>query len=73
VELDDPRGKVLQALARAGGTDPRPLLAHEPTFGSLGACPDYVEEVRRDVWELEYDDPRAVIERRTMVGSGVAS
>jgi len=37
VTLDDPLAAVLQARARAGGVDPRPLLALEGVFGDLGA------------------------------------
>jgi len=36
VTIDDPRAGLLQELARAGGNDPRPLLAERSIFGDLG-------------------------------------
>jgi len=49
---DDPQAERLQALARAGGDDPRPLLADEATFGSLGRSPRFVAAVERDLHDL---------------------
>ena len=63
--LDDPQGPRLRLLARAGGRDPRRLLADERTFGSLGRSPQFVEAVTRDLHELESSDPRAVIAARS--------
>jgi len=65
IELEDPRGELLHALALAGGEDPRPLLADEATFGSLGACPQFAEEVRKNLRELDADGARAVVARRS--------
>jgi mannitol 2-dehydrogenase len=43
-------------------------------LAQAGACPRYVDEVRRDLRELERDGPRAVISRRMMsVSSGAVS
>ncbi len=64
VELDDPAGPRLRALARAGGCDPRPLLADEAIFGSLGGCPDFAEAVQRDLLDLETRGARAVVADR---------
>ena len=63
-ELDDANGERLRALAVAGGDDPRPLLADEATFGSLGSCARFVEAVERDLRQLEAVGSRAVISAR---------
>jgi fructuronate reductase/mannitol 2-dehydrogenase len=63
-DLDDPRGGELQALATAGGADPRPLLADEVTFGSLGSSPDFVAVVRQDLADLGTHGIPAVISAR---------
>jgi fructuronate reductase/mannitol 2-dehydrogenase len=36
IEIDDPLASELQARARQGGTDPRPLLGLRRVFGDLG-------------------------------------
>jgi fructuronate reductase/mannitol 2-dehydrogenase len=63
--LDDPDGERLRALARAGGDDPRPLLADEATFGALGRCPAFAATVTRDLRAIRKDGARAVIAART--------
>jgi fructuronate reductase/mannitol 2-dehydrogenase len=63
-EVDDNHAPRLKALARAGRTDPRLLLADEATFGSLGNCPDFVNSIERDLLALEASGPRAVIAAR---------
>jgi fructuronate reductase/mannitol 2-dehydrogenase len=63
-ELDDPDGERLQALARAGGGDPRPLLADEPTFGPLGSCPRFGAAVERDLADLDAHGAHAVVANR---------
>ncbi len=63
--LDDPRGVELQALARAGGEDPRPLLADEETFGSLGRSVSFAAAVERDLRDLVHLGAREVVARRT--------
>jgi fructuronate reductase/mannitol 2-dehydrogenase len=65
IELDDPDGERLRALARTGGADPRPLLADDATFGSLGRCPRFAAGVERDIRDLCDRDARAVIADRT--------
>jgi mannitol-1-phosphate/altronate dehydrogenase len=62
--LDDPLAARLQGLARAGGTDPRPLLAEGATFGSLGADPGFAAAVERDLRDLDAAGARAVIADR---------
>ncbi len=61
IKFEDPRAARLHALALAGGDDPRPLLADEPTFGSLGASPGFVAAVRQALRELNADGARAVV------------
>lgn len=60
-ELDDPDGARLRALAREGGPDPRPLLADDATFGSLGHCPRFAAAVERNLRDLDARGPHAVI------------
>jgi mannitol-1-phosphate/altronate dehydrogenase len=59
--VEDDRGPHLQALARAGGTDPRPLLADEPVFGDLGRVPGFAEELAAVLRRLERDGVRATV------------
>ncbi|MGY1592928.1 mannitol dehydrogenase family protein [Geodermatophilus sp. SYSU D00708] len=51
--IEDPRGEELQALALAGGTDPRPLLSLRPVFGDLGDLPDFVADLQRTLQRLD--------------------
>ncbi len=53
VEIDDPRAELLQSLARAGGSDPRPLLRVSSIFGDLGRRPDFVEELAQALSDLD--------------------
>ncbi len=66
IQLDDGQAHRLQALAVAGGDDPRPLLADQATFGALGRCPEFIRAVGRDLVELEAGGPRAAIAARIM-------
>ncbi len=50
--VEDDAGPRLQALALAGGTDPRPLLAEEQVFGDLGAVPGFAAELAAAVQRL---------------------
>lgn len=61
VELRDSRGERLQALARAGGSDPRPLLAERAVFGPLGDDPQFVARLEWAMQNLETYGPAAVI------------
>ena len=45
VAVDDPLADVLQPLAAAAGTDPRPLMAVRSVFGSLGRDAGFASEV----------------------------
>ena len=64
IALEDPHADRLRALALKGGDDPRPLLSHQATFGSLGQCADFVEDVARDLREMSARGVRAAVARR---------
>ena len=61
IVIDDPRGELLRALARAGGTDPRPLLSERSIFGTLGDSPSFVAELERTLIRLDLDGVRATL------------
>jgi mannitol-1-phosphate/altronate dehydrogenase len=60
-EVDDPRAAELQALALAGGTDPRPLLRERSIFGDLADRPEFVTELRAALEQLERDGVRVAL------------
>jgi mannitol-1-phosphate/altronate dehydrogenase len=62
--IDDPAAARLQARAPGNGGDPRPLLADESTFGSLGADPDFADAVELDLRSLDRQGARAVVADR---------
>ncbi len=57
----DERAAELRRLARAGGTDPRPLLAVRSVFGDLGDDPAFVDEVAQALRRLERNGVRATL------------
>jgi mannitol-1-phosphate/altronate dehydrogenase len=61
IEIDDPRAEVLQALALAGGTDPRPLLGDSAIFGDLDQFPAFVDELQEALERLDRDGVRATL------------
>jgi mannitol-1-phosphate/altronate dehydrogenase len=61
VDVDDPQAALLQALARAGGTDPRPLLGERSIFGDLGDSPSFVAELGEALEQLDRDGVRATL------------
>jgi mannitol-1-phosphate/altronate dehydrogenase len=61
VEVDDPRADVLQALARAGGNDPRPLLGDPAIFGDLGQFAGFVDELQQALEQLDRDGVRVTV------------
>jgi mannitol-1-phosphate/altronate dehydrogenase len=67
--IDDPQARLLQALARAGGTDPRPLLGERSIFGDLGDRPSFVAELRAALEQLERDGVRSTLSA-TLTTSG---
>jgi fructuronate reductase/mannitol 2-dehydrogenase len=73
VVLDDPAGRRLQALARAGGDDPRGLLADGATFGALGAEPGFASAVERDLDDIAASGVRAVVAARAVADGRLAA
>jgi fructuronate reductase/mannitol 2-dehydrogenase len=61
IHIDDPRADLLQALACAGGTDPRPLLGVRSIFGDLGECPAFVTELEQALEQLDRDGVHATL------------
>ena len=61
--LQDERAAELQALARAGGTDPRPLLSTRTVFGDLGDDPVFVEDLARALTSIETHGVRPTVAR----------
>ncbi|MGY1682002.1 mannitol dehydrogenase family protein [Geodermatophilus sp. SYSU D01176] len=59
--LEDPRGAELQALALAGGSDPRPLLGVRAVFGDLGEDPAFVAALTRTIELLDRLGTRATV------------
>ena len=62
--LNDERAEELQALALAGGTDPRPLLGVRAVFGDLGDSPEFVEALTATLQQLDRDGVRATLAAR---------
>lgn len=61
-EFSDPLGEQLQAAARAGGSDPRPVLAIESIFGlDLAASPQLIAEMRSTLQHLQERGVRATL------------
>jgi fructuronate reductase/mannitol 2-dehydrogenase len=65
--VDDPHAERLQALARAGGTDPRPLLGFREVFGDLGDDAGFVSELQQELTRLARDGVRACLDTGTAV------
>jgi mannitol-1-phosphate/altronate dehydrogenase len=63
--VEDALADELQALARAGGTDPRPLLGETSVFGDLGRHPGLVAELQDALIALDRDGVRATVAART--------
>lgn len=70
--VEDPAAARLQPLARAGGTDPRPLLAQADLFGDLGRDEGFAEELEAGLRALEHGGVRAVLSA-DRVPAGVAA
>ena len=61
--MSDPLAERLQAAARAGGTDPRPVMAIEPIFGrDLGQSPELAREVEAVLQGFQHRGVRATLE-----------
>ncbi len=59
--MEDDRAEELRALAVAGGTDPRPLLAVRSVFGDLADHPGFVERLGDVLTQLDRDGVRATL------------
>jgi fructuronate reductase/mannitol 2-dehydrogenase len=64
IRVEDPQAERLTALAREGGTDPRPLLAERSVFGDLADHPGLVDAVAADLRAMARDGVRATVEAR---------
>ena len=62
IAIEDPIAERLRALARAGGSDPRPLLGERAVFGDLGERPELVSRLERALLELEERGPAGAID-----------
>ena len=60
-EIKDARKDVLQPLAVARGTDPRPLLGERDIFGPLGDDPEFVRTLEAAIRDIEEYGPAATI------------
>ncbi|TFV52816.1 mannitol dehydrogenase family protein [Blastococcus sp. TF02A-35] len=65
--LEDALGDRLRALARSGGTDPRPLLGETSVFGDLGDLPGFADELEQALVALERDGARATVATRSLL------
>ncbi|WP_081788352.1 mannitol dehydrogenase family protein [Candidatus Blastococcus massiliensis] len=65
--VDDPLAERLQALARAGGTDPRPVLGLRQVFGDLVDDDGFVAELREALERQQRDGVRAALAASTAV------
>jgi fructuronate reductase/mannitol 2-dehydrogenase len=61
IDVQDARRDELQARARAGGNDPRPLLADRTVFGRIGDDADLVHALECAMHDLELYGPAATI------------
>ncbi len=61
--IQDPRAEELRPLARAGRTDPRPLLAVTDLFGPLGQSPELVRDLSADLESLYTHGAQATLAR----------
>ena len=61
LSLEDSLADDLRPLARAGGTDPRPLLAARSVFGSLGEDPGLAAELEAALVALDRHGAREAV------------
>jgi fructuronate reductase/mannitol 2-dehydrogenase len=72
IAVADPLKEVLQPMALAGGSDPRPLLETRAVFGDVGTHPGVVMSVGRALRSLDRHGTRATLERYLGGGAGEA-
>jgi len=73
IEIEDPLGERLQALALSGGDDPRPLLAERSVFGDLRDSARFVASLASALRSLDRDGPAATIDAYTRAALSVAA
>jgi fructuronate reductase/mannitol 2-dehydrogenase len=73
IEIEDARGDALQALARQGLDDPRPLLGARSVFGTLGDDPALVAELRGALRTLSQEGVAAALARCHPVAAPAAA
>ncbi|MCW2684143.1 MAG: Fructuronate reductase [Blastococcus sp.] len=61
IEIEDAQRNRLQELARAGGTDPRPLLSERSLFGDLVDDDAFVGRLEQALVQLHTDGVRATL------------
>ena len=61
IEVEDPLAERLIELARAGRTDPRPLLGERSVFGDLVDHPGLVDAVAADLRQMGSNGVRATV------------
>lgn len=61
IQIEDQMADQLQALARAGGDDPRPLLGIHSLFGDLGQDQGFVAELEEALHRLSSQGARATL------------
>ena len=61
IDIRDARRDVLQPLAAAAGSDPRPLLGHRAIFGRLGEDPEFVRRLEAAIRDIDEYGPAAAI------------
>ncbi|MCW2675261.1 MAG: mannitol dehydrogenase [Modestobacter sp.] len=61
IEVEDEHAERLTQLARAAGSDPRPLLAERSLFGDLADEPHLVEALASALQRLDRDGVRATL------------
>ncbi|WP_456849969.1 mannitol dehydrogenase family protein [Geodermatophilus sp. SYSU D00742] len=66
--MEDPLAEELQALALAGGSDPRPLLGVRPVFGDLGDVPGFADDLRSVLEQLDRDGVHRTISTALAAG-----
>jgi fructuronate reductase/mannitol 2-dehydrogenase len=71
IELVDARAPRLQAMAAAGGNDPRPLLSERAVFGDLGDDETLVAALERALERLDREGPHAALAERRRAGVGL--
>ncbi|WP_164700144.1 mannitol dehydrogenase family protein [Modestobacter sp. KNN46-3] len=70
--LADDRAEELGVLARAGGTDPRPLLAVDAVFGDLGRDESFVTALATALRQLEELGVRGAVAHALAEGDAAA-